>query len=381
MTGSQQGSSDVDVHPPTLLVRHIIEKGGRRTLARVIATLLDPGDTGGWIEEPGFRAPLVPWKRSTAIAMQLPQEIYDLIIDHLYKDRPTLSRCALVSRAWVDRSQTHFFRSVILKGKRLQLWVDKFSPSDGRIHSFVKILELWPPHNAFEYFKEHALAFKRLESLTIKGGRPPYRFQLFLRTHWFSHLRDSLRSLQLEDVVLSPRIIAGFPRLEFLVVRNSALHTMDDTNEGNNTLVEGNVHGAFKGSLAFYTQYGGSGILLLGAFPDCPLGYDAIRIGVTGNTWHSSGEPINRFISRCSSSLEVLDINFRDERLCKFNQINHDFTCLTLTDRFGTKPLSLQTPSRDFLDFTCQPYLATPVPPLFCHHFRDNVQDHDRLRG
>jgi hypothetical protein len=313
--------------------------------------------------------------------MQLPQEIYDLIIDHLREDRPTLSHCALVSRAWVHRSQAHFFRFVILGGPLLRLWVDKFSSSDGRIHSFVKILVLCPPSNPFEYFKGHALAFKGLESLAIKGVWSPRGFQLFPCIHWFSHLRDTLKSLHLENVVLSPRTIAEFPRLEFLVVQDSALHRVGDTNEGDNTPAGVDPHGAFKGSLAFYTQSKDLEIMLLEAFPDCPLGYDAIRIGVTGYTLHTLGGSINRLISRCSSTLEVLDIHFQDERLCKSNQINHDPSCLTLTDRFGTRPLSLQTPSRDLLDILYRSYVTTPLPPLFCRRFQDDVQDHDRLQG
>ena len=125
------------------------------------------------------REPLVPLRRSTTIVMRLPQEIYDLIIDHFHKDKPTLRRCALVSRAWVDRSQAHLFYFVLLRGNSLRLWVDKFSPSDGRIHSFVKNLMVFPPSNSFGYFKEHALAFKRLEALTITGERIPRGFQLF----------------------------------------------------------------------------------------------------------------------------------------------------------------------------------------------------------
>ena len=249
--------------------------------------------------------------------MQLPQEINDLIIDHFCKDKPTLSRCALVSRAWVDRSQAHLFNFVLLEGNSLRLWVDKFSPSDGRIHSFVKNLVLFPPSNSFGYFREHALAFKRLEALTINGERIPRGFQLFPCTNWFSHLRDTLEYLQLEDVVFSPRIVAGFPRLGCLVVRYSALRRMDDTNEGDNTPAEADPHATFKGILEFSTLPNNSEITLLEAFLDYPLGYNDIRVGVTTYPGHSPGESINRLISRCSNTLEWLEIDFQDEKFCK----------------------------------------------------------------
>lgn len=41
------------------------------------------------------------------ITSHLPQELVDMIIDHLFNDRKTLARCALVSRHWVDTAYMH----------------------------------------------------------------------------------------------------------------------------------------------------------------------------------------------------------------------------------------------------------------------------------
>lgn len=97
---------------------------------------------------------------------------------------------------------------------------------------------------------------------------------------------------------------------------------MDDTNEGDNTPAEADPQGTFKGLLNFFTLPNNSEIALLEAFLDYPLGYDAIRVGVTTRVGRSPGESINRLISRCSSTLEYLEIDFQDGKLCKSNS-NH----------------------------------------------------------
>ncbi|KAJ3502591.1 hypothetical protein NLJ89_g8816 [Agrocybe chaxingu] len=45
---------------------------------------------------------------------QLPQELFDNIIDHLHDDHISLRTCALVSSAWLHRVRTHIFNRVTL---------------------------------------------------------------------------------------------------------------------------------------------------------------------------------------------------------------------------------------------------------------------------
>jgi len=42
----------------------------------------------------------------------LPQELVDMVIDHLYDDRPTLFNCSLVCRSWLRRSRVHKFATI-----------------------------------------------------------------------------------------------------------------------------------------------------------------------------------------------------------------------------------------------------------------------------
>ncbi|KAE9397674.1 hypothetical protein BT96DRAFT_995628 [Gymnopus androsaceus JB14] len=47
--------------------------------------------------------------------MQLPHELVDHILENLYRDNPTLLKCALVGQAWVRPSQRGIFRRIALE--------------------------------------------------------------------------------------------------------------------------------------------------------------------------------------------------------------------------------------------------------------------------
>jgi len=105
----------------------------------------------------------------------------------------------------------------------LPCWLDTFSPLEQRIHSPTKSLMLALPSNSFLggfiRLAEDPLAFKSVEHLLIDGMDTPYESRQFPCIRWFGHLRNSLKSLVLDSVAVNPRIIAAFPRLEFLFVR------------------------------------------------------------------------------------------------------------------------------------------------------------------
>jgi len=253
--------------------------------------------------------------------MRLPQEIYDLIIDHLHNDKLSLRSCALVSRGWAYRSQVHIFYFLILRDERLRCWLDTFSPSDQRIHSLTKCLMLTLPANSspgeFTRFPAYASAFKNLRHLLINGRNSLHVSQQFPCIRWFGHLRNTLKSLELNSVAVNPCIIAAFPRLEFLSARCSRLPSAPDPDEGG-AIHESDLHDAFKGTLEFDIYSWNSGAGLLAAFAACPLGYDTIRIDARAADGTASPlEAINGLTSRCSDTLEVLDIKLRFEQLCK----------------------------------------------------------------
>ena len=58
------------------------------------------------------RRPLAPYQ--TPGCLPFPQEILDLIIDHLHDEPATLKTSCLVSKAWVQRARKHLFAHIVL---------------------------------------------------------------------------------------------------------------------------------------------------------------------------------------------------------------------------------------------------------------------------
>jgi len=68
-----------------------------------------------------------------AIADHLPQEMLDLIIDHLHNDPPALKSCCTTSKSWFPRSRKHLFARVEFHTQKshIELWKEAFpDPSD-----------------------------------------------------------------------------------------------------------------------------------------------------------------------------------------------------------------------------------------------------------
>ena len=252
--------------------------------------------------------------------MRLPQEICDLIIDHLYDDKSSLRCCSLVSRGWVYRSQAHLFYPLILWGRLWQRWFDTFPLSNQRIRPSVRNLILCLPTHPFVNFVrlQEYPAFKNLAYLNIDGtGSSLYKSQQFPYTRCFGHLRNTLKTLALDYVALHPCIIVGFPRLERLLVRGCRMPSVGNSNE-NEDIPESNSRRAFRGSLVLEIYSWQSEAGLLTTFANYPLEYDTITISVKAIDGEAfRAQVINRLISRCSSTLKVLDIRLINERTRK----------------------------------------------------------------
>lgn len=54
----------------------------------------------------------------------LPAELVDIVIDHLFDDKPSLRACALVSSTWLPTSRYHLFRSITVFIKQGMLFAD-----------------------------------------------------------------------------------------------------------------------------------------------------------------------------------------------------------------------------------------------------------------
>jgi hypothetical protein len=73
----------------------------------------------------------------------LPPEILDLIVDHLYDEQSTLKECGAVSKSWVPRARRHLFFHVEFGSMSLiELWMKAFpDPSNSPAH-YARVLSL-----------------------------------------------------------------------------------------------------------------------------------------------------------------------------------------------------------------------------------------------
>ena len=196
---------------------------------------------------------------------RFPQEIYDMIIDHLHDDKRALSTCSMVCRAWTSPSRYHLFQSLVLEDSHLRgpAMEDFHNLLDMRPEAceYVRALKItagrWDKAglvdldslgrmaNRFRRLKSvhlirltwtidetrkyHQFASPSVKCLTISGNRtfdPTFSTDtLFSIFHIFPHAT----SLDLKDHVCSMRSQTGFPpdhQLETLVLRDALLFAL-----------------------------------------------------------------------------------------------------------------------------------------------------------
>lgn len=51
------------------------------------------------------------------MAVEIPPELVDTVLDHLFDDKPSLSAASVVSSAWLPASRYHLFRSIVFRLK------------------------------------------------------------------------------------------------------------------------------------------------------------------------------------------------------------------------------------------------------------------------
>ena len=73
----------------------------------------------------------------TTMSLSLPPEILDLVVEHLYSERPALKTCCLVSKSWVPRARRHLFFRVRFHSREssVESWMKAFpDPSNSPAH-------------------------------------------------------------------------------------------------------------------------------------------------------------------------------------------------------------------------------------------------------
>ena len=144
--------------------------GATETLIKSSSTPLATKST------PPTMAPGTEAERQRRVPYLAP-ELTDTIIDHLWNDRPTLLRTALVARQFRDASQHHLFSSIHLSGvaaspsrcRGVEAFIALCQNSGGRIGRYVREVEVagdrWYGHAPSARIRRACLGPKHLNEL------------------------------------------------------------------------------------------------------------------------------------------------------------------------------------------------------------------------
>jgi hypothetical protein len=72
----------------------------------------------------------------------IPQELSDIIIDHLHDDRPALGRCGLVCQSWLPSSRFHLFSTIKLFPFNIDTALTILCTHNSTIPPYVRRLEM-----------------------------------------------------------------------------------------------------------------------------------------------------------------------------------------------------------------------------------------------
>ena len=108
----------------------------------------------------------------------LPQEIVDLVIDHLQTSASALHSCSLVSRRWTARSQKHLFARVVIRSDSLRRWCRNIIPGPTGVSSYTSHLalvasanpseeEACPGPNLLMHASDHLGSFTNVHALDV----------------------------------------------------------------------------------------------------------------------------------------------------------------------------------------------------------------------
>ncbi|KAJ6449512.1 hypothetical protein C8R47DRAFT_999175, partial [Mycena vitilis] len=73
-------------------------------------------------------------------AVDLPAEVEELVIDHLYEETESLGCCGLVCKWWLKRSRYHLFGAVSVHTGNWRGFVQLFNSPQGTITPFIHTL-------------------------------------------------------------------------------------------------------------------------------------------------------------------------------------------------------------------------------------------------
>ena len=229
----------------------------------------------------------------------IPQEILDLIIDHLRDEPTTLKRCSIVSKAWIPRVQKHLFATVKFQAlySPVSRWRVIFPDPANSPARHTRALFIGDPQCLTVADVDTLLTFCDILHLGMHADDearipvPLYGFLPVLRT-----LHLSFLSFPPDSIFDS---ICSFPLLEDLTL-SGLMHG------GNQEWNAPSTSPRLTGSLDLRCANDGAWMMTdrLLTFPN---GLHFTKIAMM---WHSGADVLStvNLLSRCSDTLEYLDI-------------------------------------------------------------------------
>ena len=231
--------------------------------------------------------------------LPLPQEILDLIIDHLYNEPATLQASCLVSKSWVQRARKHLFAHIVLDspGWSVPRWREAFpDPTSSPAHN-VQALSIRYPECIAAGIVETFLTFPNVIHLNVETD-VGYRVYIVP----VLHVTTAVRSLRLVSTSLPDSevfgLVCSLPFLEDLALISQVPRALEPrTRPRTSPRLTGSLELCVKGGIQSVTH----------RLLDLPNGLHFKRI-VVRPLYPQDIKSVMDLVLRCSDTLESLSI-------------------------------------------------------------------------
>ena len=180
------------------------------------------------------------------LGMSLPRELLDEILSHLHPDdkhneRRTLRNCSLVAESWVHPARRRLFKTVEIREKNLQSWLDSIPPANEGLLQHVRslsyvtdatLLQATPAaRSTYCALQDYLLSLPQLQHLSLSSMDIPS--DISRQIEIFSAFRYTLLRLSLCccTVTISALVtlLNYFPSLNHLDLTNLIWNEVDAT--------------------------------------------------------------------------------------------------------------------------------------------------------
>jgi len=175
--------------------------------------------------------------------MDLPQELLDEILSYLPSDdrqgRRSLQKYSLIAKSWVNPSRRRLFKTVEIRDRDLQRWLDSIPPANEGLLQHVRSLsyvtetrarrKILPPGYRIDVLQDYLPFFQQLQHLSLSSmhipSDIPHQIEIFsafrhtLSRLSFHHCRVTINALV--------ALIDYFPNLDHLDL-GRPLYSVDD---------------------------------------------------------------------------------------------------------------------------------------------------------